>query len=420
MKTLRTLAIAAATSALATSALAADLGGDCCADLEERVAELEATTARKGNRKVSLTVSGQVHEMLLFWDDGTESNAYVVTSINSSTRFRFTGKATITPDWTAGFYLELEAFTAASSAVDQNSDDDPGNSVNVRQSNWWIESKTLGRITLGQGSPATDDIILADTEGAAPGVLSDTPLIGGGFFLRDSAGNLLLGTSLSEFAPALDTSRRNIVRYDSPTFGGFKVVAAYGEDDFWDVALWWSGKIADQITYAGGIGYLEASCLPTGSSCEFISGAADYEEFKGSASFLHNPTGLFVTGMYVHRTFDEIARTDFDYWYVRSGIVAKGLVPIGKTVFYGEYGNGQDALAGSQEAGFTGAGNIVTSSDLEVWGLGIAQHIDAAAMQLYIGYRNFDAEASGVIGGVATTNEFENLHVGFAGARIAF
>src|SRR3989442_1240409 len=31
------------------SAKAADLGGDCCADLEERVAELEATTARKGN-----------------------------------------------------------------------------------------------------------------------------------------------------------------------------------------------------------------------------------------------------------------------------------------------------------------------------------------------------------------------------------
>ena len=33
---------------------AADLGGDCCADLEERVAELEATTVRKGNKKVKV------------------------------------------------------------------------------------------------------------------------------------------------------------------------------------------------------------------------------------------------------------------------------------------------------------------------------------------------------------------------------
>ena len=40
------------------SAKAADLGGNCCADLEERVAELEATTARKGNRKMSLTITG--------------------------------------------------------------------------------------------------------------------------------------------------------------------------------------------------------------------------------------------------------------------------------------------------------------------------------------------------------------------------
>ena len=40
-------------------AKAADLGGDCCSDLEDRVAELEATTARKGNKKVSVTLYGQ-------------------------------------------------------------------------------------------------------------------------------------------------------------------------------------------------------------------------------------------------------------------------------------------------------------------------------------------------------------------------
>ena len=40
--------------ASSVSANAADFGGDCCADLEERIAELEATTARKGNTKVKL------------------------------------------------------------------------------------------------------------------------------------------------------------------------------------------------------------------------------------------------------------------------------------------------------------------------------------------------------------------------------
>src|ERR671927_574393 len=74
------------------SAKAADLGGDCCADLEERVAELEATTARKGNRKMSLTVTGQVHRSVIWYDDGKSSTTYYgLDNTNSSSRFIFTG-----------------------------------------------------------------------------------------------------------------------------------------------------------------------------------------------------------------------------------------------------------------------------------------------------------------------------------------
>ena len=42
---------------------AADLGGDCCADLEERVAELEATTVRKGNKKVKVELYGRMNRV---------------------------------------------------------------------------------------------------------------------------------------------------------------------------------------------------------------------------------------------------------------------------------------------------------------------------------------------------------------------
>ena len=53
----------------AMPAKAADLGGGCCGDLEERVAELEATVARKGNRVVSLQVYGDVTMGLLVFDN---------------------------------------------------------------------------------------------------------------------------------------------------------------------------------------------------------------------------------------------------------------------------------------------------------------------------------------------------------------
>jgi hypothetical protein len=79
------------------SAKAADLG-DCCADLEERVADLEATTARKGNKKVSVTLYGQVNRAVLFWDDGAEKNVYVVdNNYESSTTSHRALASKVTP-----------------------------------------------------------------------------------------------------------------------------------------------------------------------------------------------------------------------------------------------------------------------------------------------------------------------------------
>ena len=89
----------------ATPAQAADLGGDCCADLEERVAELEATTVRKGNKKVSVTLSGWVvKSMNAWWDDGDESSAIVGDKdYDLGTRFAITGSGQIAPGWSGGF-----------------------------------------------------------------------------------------------------------------------------------------------------------------------------------------------------------------------------------------------------------------------------------------------------------------------------
>src|SRR4029078_7013637 len=103
-----------------TSAFAADLGGTCCADLEERIAELEATTARKGNRKVSLTVSGWVGEQVMWWDDGGESNVYV-TGLGSTlaSPLQLTGQATISPGWYAGYVIHTEVNDSDSLTINQ-------------------------------------------------------------------------------------------------------------------------------------------------------------------------------------------------------------------------------------------------------------------------------------------------------------
>src|SRR5947207_8173234 len=107
------------------SAKAADLGGDCCADLEERVAELEATTARKGNRKMSLTITGQVNRLVMYWDDGhTRGTFYGIDNVNSSSRFSFLGEANATPWLKFGFEIMIEGEgTSASTRVGQLNED---------------------------------------------------------------------------------------------------------------------------------------------------------------------------------------------------------------------------------------------------------------------------------------------------------
>ena len=93
----------------ATPAKAADLGGDCCADLEERVAELEATTVRKGNKKVSVTLSGWVVKIGAWWDDGHEQNFYVGDKDTTlSSHFQISGSAQIAPGWSGGYTIAVE------------------------------------------------------------------------------------------------------------------------------------------------------------------------------------------------------------------------------------------------------------------------------------------------------------------------
>ena len=64
-------------SLAAAVAHAADFGGECCAELEERVAEFEATTVQRGNEKLSLRLSGYCTQQLLYWNDGVEDNVYL-------------------------------------------------------------------------------------------------------------------------------------------------------------------------------------------------------------------------------------------------------------------------------------------------------------------------------------------------------
>ena len=164
----------------AKPAKAADLGGDCCADLEERVAELEATTVRKGNKKVSVQIYGKVNYAGMWWDDGGEQNVYSVDNYNESSRTGIKSSAKISDDWSAGYRLEWEYRMAASSRVNQFEDDNANDpSMIVRWSQMYLASKTYGPLNWGLTAPPKYDITKQAME-----YLTTVPGEGGG--LSDS------------------------------------------------------------------------------------------------------------------------------------------------------------------------------------------------------------------------------------------
>ncbi len=328
---------------LASPALAGgSIGGNCCADLEERVAELEATTARKGNRRVSLKISGLIHRSLVF-EDGDVSISDQPVQIS---RFRFSGKAKISSDLYAGYYVEMGV------------DDDgkgvtfPGSGLlQLRHNDLYIGSKTYGRLSIGQGSTASDKTAEADLSGT-------------GYVASGALNNYHVLSNLDGFS---FTER---VKYDSPTIAGFVVSASWQDDEDWDVAAKFGHAFGD-FRVAARISYYEEADGDSGVT--------------GSASVLHTPSGLSLTFAAADSAIGTAENIvcgqnvtcggELKYWYVKAGL-QRNIFSMGKTAFAVDYMEFNEGA-------------------VEKFGFHVAQYINSANMQVYVSA--WDAESDGSI-----------------------
>ena len=459
----------------AGSARAADLGGNCCADLEERVAELEATTARKGNRRMSLTITGQVNRVVMWWSDSDRSDTYYgLDNTNSSSRFTLLGEAKISPRWKSGFeiMIEIEAGGTSSKANQWDEDGKVGTQINgtgaasfnasnvdayfgdARRAVWWIEDKDLGRVTVGRYESA-GVVTTVDLGGIAVIASSSTGLLNGSFSIRGPAGQYYTTLWSTIGDPASAQGRTELVRWDSPTWHGFTVTTSIAEaGDYWGAMARYANEFSG-VRVAGGVGYEHITDRPTSSATTAGPTDLTYPEpevtaWGGSLALLHVPTGLFAQGHYLAADFScntgdpnatttgsvsgywgqtTDCRRDANQWMVQAGIT-RNWFGIGNTALYGEYikshnwgaglGAGRDFAVGA----LTGATAVfnVTATELRVWGIGVVQNIDAAAMELYLGYRNFDADITGALVDTdpQTSIPTEAFHAVVGGARIKF
>jgi predicted porin len=366
---------------------AADLGGDCCADLEERVAELEATTVRKGNKKVSVQIYGKVNWAELFWDDGHEQSNYSVNNYMESTRFGFKGSAKIATDWSAGFRLEAEVREAASQQLNQfndNNANDVNGPLKMRWSHIYLNSKTWGEARIGLTATPKYDVTkdtleYISTEPGEGGGLSDTIVadfrMNDSFLLREKGFNNAEGLAGANGGRSLTWSniarcyssgdqfncstRRNGVDYLSPTWEGFSASVGYFENFDWGAALRYRNTWNDTWAVAASAGYEkfrdERLDVAGGGQAGF---SRDLDETAGSAAIKHKPTGLFVMGIWsisdsndsnVVGGFNGKDAPTMTGWNVQGGIQRKtsllGLDRFGETSFWGGYSDVRNGFA---------------------------------------------------------------------------
>ena len=384
-----------------TPATAADLGGDCCADLEERVSELEATTVRKGNRKVSLRISGFVNRSFGWYEDNTGANEFYATGRGGSygSRIKFDGSAQLTPNWKAGYVIRLRmdgdrGLRATAGSNPAGNRPGGGNEAVNRDLNFvYLKNKRLGTFVTGHVYAPTKQI---------------TDISLGGHNVIGAEGNGWHGNAVNGFEVEQNGAHQ-AVAWISPTFRGFTYSVAWvdldyranrrvavdlngdgdttdagesavaGDDtdsgtDAFDMALRYANEFGP-IRIAGGIGYT-------------VTDSDDDVEFSnvmGSLALMHTPTGLNIAGSGGKAdnsvTAGGFNNNDRSFWRIEGGI-NRDFTGLGNTSIYGEYAQyNYDPTAGT--------GNL---DEVDMWGIGIVQHFDSAATELYLAYRSWEGE----------------------------
>ena len=449
-------AVVAVAPCAVTPTKAADLGGYCCADLEDRVAELEATAARKGNSKVDVKVSGEITTALLFWDDGEESDVYVVTNESSGSSVAIEGKSELQgrgKGWSMGFALEFDLINAGSdevSQIDAAAALAEERGVVVGDVLYWIKNERLGAVAIGFTSAR------GKTNGANEADLSETDVasfvnvqdVGGGFLLRRagvSGTDGLIDVKWDDLIDALDEPDGNIIAYNTPQIAGFSFYGWWGHDErtcftncfLWNVGVTYQQEFGELFKVAAGL----ATNTNIGDDVEEL----DDKTIVGSISVLHKPSGLnlsFATGRRNFLTAVELnngaIRTPADpfYYYVKAGWRRK-FHELGMTAFYADYGRYQDflgletdqeivgALGGIDEADVCtapGLACLVSGANTTTWGLGVVQNIGTDELQLYLGYRHYevDIDLTDVNGQGVSTVPLHDFHAVLAGMKIEF
>jgi hypothetical protein len=337
-----------------------------------------------GQKEVKLAISGQVNRAVNLIDDGKNTDLYFVDNDASNTRVRFIGTAKATDDLTLGSRLEYAVTSNESGDVNQDNEDS-GDFFNVRWADVTLASKRYGKLWLGKGDTASNNTAEVDLSAVDVIAYSSVADPAGGMLFRESgSGNSLTTVSVANAFNNRDgLSRRDRLRYDTPTFWGFHLAGSAVSDQRYDASLWWSGQ---------GYGFKAAAAAAVADPNDDNTDL----QYDGSFSVLHEGTGLNLTmsaGL-----LDRDDEGDPTNFYVKGGWRTQ-FFSVGQTAFGVDYARSLNLPTGRDDGYSVGAAAVQVFEDY--------------GTELYLQYRLYSLNRD-------VAPSVENMNVGTVGARVRF
>ena len=349
---------------------------------------VQALEIKSGNDKVDVKIYGQINRALMFVDDGNDSKLFHVDNINSSSRVGLKGNVKSSENMNVGAVLELEWTANPSNKVSMENESISG-SFSDRLVEVFADVKNMGKFSIGKGNMASENTSEVDLSGTFIVANSDVPDVAGGIlFYNALAEEEDSRYSVKDVFNNMDgLSKKNRIRYDTPSFAGFGLAVAAAEQEMFDVALTYSGDFSGTKVKAA-VAYSDPN--------------STYTTINGSASVLF-PFGLNFTVASGVRDLDNMPADGDDptFMYGKIGYKCDTLFSVGSTAISVDYGVYENTK--KQNIGQEGT----------TMGVQFVQQISAYSSELYAGYRTYELEDN-------TSADYDNISALFAGARVKF
>lgn len=325
-----------------------------------------------GSAQHNLSISGMINALGMSVYDGKDTHQFFGSNPPAS-RLTIDDKILSSKTLSAGSRIQLGWLTSRTDSVSQITGS-VRSSIDMRIAELYLRSKRFGKVSLGKGQTASENIAYSDFSGTMMLSRATVEDIGGGLFYRNASTNQLSNLTVDDSIDGLDGFGRALrLRYDTPSYHGFTLATSAIENEREDVALKYGQQLGN-TRLAAQLGYTSPQTIST-----------DFSEARGhvlNASVgILLADGLNLTSSVAELFAKEMGRKNPHYLYIKPGF-RHAFFHTGLTAVSVDYGHFYNYAQNDDKANSYGAQ--------------LAQSFNRLHLVVYGGYRCYGLKRTGL------------------------